>query len=67
MNGSNKKYSTIKTIHFAEGTEMLVFGLEGDKTYSKLYFSKQDGYVNTKGFEIDTRIDSISIADRIGK
>ena len=31
---------------------MVVFILEADKTYSKLYFSKIDGYVNTKGFEI---------------
>ena len=46
---------------------MVVFALDGDRTYSKLYFSKLDGYVNTKGFEIDTKIDSINIADKIGK
>lgn len=64
---ASTKYSTIKTIHFAEGTETVVFALDGDKTYSILYFSKVEGYVNTKGFEINTRVDSIPIADKIGK
>lgn len=29
---------------------MVVIAFDGDKTYTKLYFSKVDGYVNTKGF-----------------
>jgi hypothetical protein len=29
---------------------MVVIVLDGDKTYSKLFFSKLDGYVNSKGF-----------------
>jgi hypothetical protein len=29
---------------------MVVIALDGDKTYSKLFFSKLDGYVNSKGF-----------------
>lgn len=47
-----KKYSTIKAIHYAEGTEMVVIGLEGDKTITKLYFSKIEGYTKEKGFEV---------------
>jgi hypothetical protein len=46
---------------------MVVFALDGDKTYSKIFFSKLDGYVNTKGLEIETKIDSITVTDKIGK
>lgn len=45
-----KKYSSIKTVHYAEGDITTIIVLEGDKTYSKLYFSKQAGYVDSNGF-----------------
>ncbi len=45
-----KKYSNIKTIHYAEGTVATVIVLEGDKTYTKMYFYKQPKYVDTYGF-----------------
>lgn len=66
-NDTSKKYSTVKNIHYAEGTEMVVITLEADKTYTKVYFSKIYDYVNTKGFEVETRIDSIDIGDKLGK
>ena len=66
-NDSSKKYSTVKTLHYAEGTDTVVLVLEADRTNTKLYFSKAEGYVAEKGFEIETRIDSIPIAAKIGK
>lgn len=44
------KYSNIKAIHYAEGVKSVVFALDGDKTSTKLFFSKEDGYVNKYGF-----------------
>lgn len=38
-----------------------------DKTSTKLYFSKTDGYVESYGIEIQTFIDSINISDHQGK
>lgn len=40
-----KKYSTIKSVSYAEGAVYLVLVLEGDKTYTKLYFNKQPAYI----------------------
>lgn len=62
-----RKYSTIKTVHYAEGTTTTVIVLEGDHTYSKIYLDKESGYVDTYGFEIETYIPTIDIADKVGK
>lgn len=62
-----KKYSTVKTIHYAEGTQGVFLSFEGDKITNKIYFSKISGYIESKGIEIESRIDSISISDKIGK
>lgn len=51
INGS-KKYTTYKNYHYAEGETVTVFVYEGDKTYTKIYFSKIPQEVETKGFEI---------------
>ena len=45
-----KTFSDIKTIEYAEGTKAVTIVLNGDKTVSKLTFSKEDGYVNKYGF-----------------
>lgn len=37
---NSKKYTTFKNYHFAEGDTTTVFVYEGDKTYTKIYFSK---------------------------
>lgn len=61
------KYSTIKAIAYAEGTKAVIFTLDGDKTSTKLFFSKEAGYIDKYGFEIETHIDSIPINDKKGK
>jgi hypothetical protein len=38
-----------------------------DKTYTKLYFSKTPGHIDSFGVEIETFVDSINIADHQGK
>lgn len=45
-----KKYSTLKSVHYAEGDIVTVVVLQGDKTYSKMYFNKQPSYVENNGF-----------------
>ena len=62
-----KTFSNIKSIEYAEGTKAVAIVLNGDKTVTKLTFSKEDGYVNKYGFEIETHIDSIEINDKVGK
>ena len=56
MNDTAKKFSTIKSIGYAEGINTVVLVLEGDRTNTKLYFSKATGYTAQRGFEIETRI-----------
>jgi lysosomal alpha-mannosidase len=41
--------------------------LEGDRILSKVYFSRTVNYVRNYGFMIESFVDSISIADDIGK
>lgn len=60
-------YSNIKTIYYAEGVKSVVIVLDGDRTDSKVTFSKEDGYIDSNGFEIETHIDSIPVLDKIGK
>ena len=62
-----KKYSDIKTVHYAEGEVNTIIVLEGDKTYTRMYFSKLAKYVDQNGFEMETLISPINISDRIGK
>lgn len=44
-----------------------MFVFEGDKTYTKIYFSKIENEISEKGFEIETFVDSIDISDGVGK
>lgn len=62
-----RSYSTISKIYFADGTNFGVVTLSGDKTLTKVIFSKLPNYVRTYGFEIETFIDSIPINDGQGK
>lgn len=62
-----KKYSKLQKVHYAEGDGVTIIVLEGDKIYSKMYFSKQPSYVESNGFMLETFVDSISLADKIGK
>ena len=41
--------------------------MEGDKTFTRVYFSKTVDYVRNYGFLIETFIDSIPISDNKGK
>lgn len=44
-----------------------MFVYEGDKTYTKVYFSKIAQEIETKGFEMETFMDSIDVSDGQGK
>jgi hypothetical protein len=61
------EYSAIKKIYYADGANTAAVILEGDKTLTKVYFSKTLDYVRNFGFLIETFIDSIPIADKVGK
>jgi hypothetical protein len=61
------EYSSIKKIYYADGANTAAVVLEGDKTLTKVYFSKTLDYVRNFGFLIETFVDSIPIDDRIGK
>lgn len=61
------EYSSIKKIYYADAANTATVILEGDKTLTKVYFSKNLDYVRNFGFMIETFIDSIPIVDRIGK
>jgi hypothetical protein len=54
-------------VQYILGTTQLVIIMEGDKTYSKLYFSRTPKYIETYGFEVSTYVDSINIDDKQGK
>lgn len=41
--------------------------LEGDQLFAKVYFCRTVNYVRNYGFMIETYLDSISIADNLGK
>ena len=45
-----KKFSTTKTIHYAEGKEGLFLVFEGDKAVTKMFYSKIAGYIERSGF-----------------
>ena len=62
-----KKFSDIKNIYYAEGAQNVIIILIGDKTQTKLVFSKVADYVNTYGFFMETYVDSIPVDDKIGK
>jgi hypothetical protein len=53
-------------IHHIGSTNAIIL-LEGDKLFAKLYFSRTANYVKNYGFTIETYMDSISIADNLGK
>ena len=63
----SKKYTTFKSYQYAEGDTTVVFVMEGDKTYTKMYFSKIPNEIEERGFEVETFIDSIDVSDGVGK
>lgn len=50
VNNTAKQYSSVKNIHYAEGTHSVCIILDSDHTQSKLYFSKQKEYIENYGF-----------------
>lgn len=46
---------------------MAVVVLQGDRTFTRVIFSKATDYVAKFGFEVETFVDSIPISDGIGK
>ena len=61
------EYSPIKKIHYIDGDATALVILEGDRTLTKVFFSKAANYVRTFGFMIETFVDSIPIDDGFGK
>lgn len=64
---SPKSYSNINKLYYADGQTSGIIILEGDTTLTRVYFSKTTDYVRNFGFLIETQMDSISIADGVGK
>ena len=64
---SSSEYSSIKKIFYVDALTTAVIVLEGDKTLTKVFFSKNINYVRLFGFMIETYVDSIPITDGIGK
>lgn len=62
-----RHYSTFRSYQYLEGTTHLALILEGDKTYTTVYFNKLAGYVDRYGLETYTYVDSINIDDKVGK
>ena len=62
-----KTYSTISKIYYADGVTTGMFILQGDKTFTRVYFSKALDYVKRFGFSVETYMDSIDIKDNKGK
>jgi hypothetical protein len=67
VNDVSKEYSSIKKIYYIDGVTNGIVVLEGDKTLTKVSFSKTQDYVRNFGFMIETFVDSIPIDDKIGK
>lgn len=61
------EYSPIKKIYYVDGATTAVVVLEGDRTLTRVSFSKAVDYVRNFGFLIETLIDSIPISDGFGK
>lgn len=61
------EYSAIKKIYYVDGVTTAVVILEGDRSLTRVSFSKTVDYVRNFGFLIETFIDSIPISDGIGK
>lgn len=66
-NDISVEYSVIRKIYYADGAASAVVVLEGDKTLTKVIFSKAVDYVRKYGFMIETFVDSIPIDEGRGK
>ena len=64
---TSTEYSSIKKIYYADGATTAVVVLEGDKTLTRVSFSKTVDYVRNFGFMVETFVDSIPIGDKVGK
>lgn len=64
---TSTEYSSIKKVYYADGATTAVVVLEGDRTLTRVSFSKTLDYVRNFGFMIETFVDSIPIGDKVGK
>jgi hypothetical protein len=62
-----KSYSNINKLHYADGLTTGIIVLEGDRSLTRVYFSKTDNYVRNNGVLIETQLDSIPVTDNVGK
>ena len=54
-------------MHYADGVTHGIIILQGDKTTTRVYFSKTANEVRNNGVLVSTQLDSIPINDNIGK
>ncbi len=54
-------------MYYADGRTVGMIILEGDKSITRVYFSKIKEYVNNYGCMIETQLDSIPVEDNVGK
>lgn len=54
-------------MYYADGVTTGIIVLDGSHTLTKVYFSKTVDYVRNFGFTVESHLDSIPIADGIGK
>lgn len=52
---------------YADGSTLGMIVLEGDKTITRVYFSKTKDFVRNYGFMVETQLDSIPVDDKVGK
>ena len=64
---NQKVYSNINKMHYADGVTTGIIVLEGDKSLTRVYFSKTADYVRNNGALVETQLDSIPITDNVGK
>lgn len=62
-----KSYSNINKMHYADGVTTGIIILEGDKSLTRVYFSKTSDYVRNNGVLVETQLYSIPITDNVGK
>ena len=54
-------------MHYADGATTGLIILEGDRTLTRVFFSKTPGVVRNYGFLVESQLDSIPVNDNVGK
>lgn len=62
-----KLFSNVVRMYYADGQNVGMIVLEGDRTITRCYFSKAKDFVRNYGFLVETQLDSIPVEDKVGK